>query len=149
MSSTGFETFDSTIQKTNEILKDIERDFGWEERRNQSYSALRAVLHALRDRLTVEEAAELGAQLPMLVRGMFYEGWNPSIVPRRLDREEFLQEVRKEFPFSIEGEIDSVVEVVLTTLRKYISIGEAEDIISILPRDLADMLRPMLVGTSC
>jgi uncharacterized protein (DUF2267 family) len=52
--------------------------YGWpKERRNQSYAALGAVLHALRDRLTVEETAQLGAQLPMLVRGIFYAEWDP------------------------------------------------------------------------
>ncbi|HEY5940705.1 MAG TPA: non-homologous end-joining DNA ligase [Gemmatimonadales bacterium] len=32
----------------------------------------------LRDRLTVEETAHPGAQLPMLIRGSYYAGWEPS-----------------------------------------------------------------------
>lgn len=82
MSNSGFAEFDTTIQKTNELLKEIETAFSWpENRRNQSYAALRAVLHALRDRLPVEETVQLGTQLPMLIRGMYYEGWDPSKVP--------------------------------------------------------------------
>src|SRR2546430_3210653 len=51
--------FDVTIEKTNKVLKDIEESYGWpRERRRQSYDALRAVLHALRDRLVVTEAAD-------------------------------------------------------------------------------------------
>jgi uncharacterized protein (DUF2267 family) len=52
-------------------------------KRNQSYSALRAVLHALRDRLTVAETAHLSAQLPMLIRGIYFKGWDPTKVPVR------------------------------------------------------------------
>ena len=79
MVDTGFATFSTTVDKTNRVLKEIERAYGWpQDRRNQSYTALRAVLHALRDRLTVEESAQFAAQLPMLIRGLYYGGWDPS-----------------------------------------------------------------------
>jgi uncharacterized protein (DUF2267 family) len=55
-------------------LKQIETELGWENHRNMSYAALRPVLHALRDRLTVQEAADLAAQLPLLVKGIFFDG---------------------------------------------------------------------------
>lgn len=149
MRSAGFEIFDETVQKTNQLLKDIEERLGWEGRRNQSYAALRIVLHALRDRLTIEEASELASQLPMLVRGIFYEGWNPSSVPRKIDKEEFVREIRKQFRFSHEGErggIGEIIGAVLYSLRKHISLGEAEDIVSILPKDLAGAVRSVLIG---
>jgi hypothetical protein len=58
MAQTGLATFDTTLEKTNHVLKEIERAYGWpKERRNQAYDALRAVLHAVRDRLPVEETA--------------------------------------------------------------------------------------------
>src|SRR3546814_6955305 len=61
-----------------------------------AYHALRSVLHALRDRLTLEEAAHLGAQLPMLVRGIYYDSWHPAGMPRRERSEgEFLAHVEK------------------------------------------------------
>jgi uncharacterized protein (DUF2267 family) len=62
MTTTGFDAFDKTIHKTNALLKHIENELGWENQRNMSYAALRAVLHALRDRLTVQEAADLAEQ---------------------------------------------------------------------------------------
>ncbi len=68
MSSTGLEVFDKTIQTTNSWLNEIGEDLGPD--RQRCYNALRAVLFALRDRLTVEEAADLSAQLPMLIRGI-------------------------------------------------------------------------------
>jgi uncharacterized protein (DUF2267 family) len=75
MSATGLDVFDQTLQKTNIWLKEIMDDLGPD--RQRAYHALRAVLHTLRDRLTVEEAAHLSAQLPLLVRGIYFEGWHP------------------------------------------------------------------------
>ena len=78
MSETTFSSFDTMVDKANRLLRDIEEANGWpKERRKQSYAALRAVLHRLRDRLSVDGAAHLGAQLPTLIRGVYYDGWKP------------------------------------------------------------------------
>jgi len=138
MAQTGFTSFNTTVDKTNHLLHEIEESFGWpKDRRNQSYAALRGLLHALRDRLTVEEAAQLGAQLPMLVRGIYYEGWDPSKVPVKMDRDEFLQRVRREFPYSIDSDIEAVVRAVLLALRHHVTEGEWDDIRASLPKNLA------------
>ncbi|HZA09454.1 MAG TPA: DUF2267 domain-containing protein [Mycobacterium sp.] len=119
-------------------MKQIEEACDWpKERRNQSYAALRAVLHPLRDRLTVDEAAQLAAQLPMLVRGIYYDGWEPTRVPVKMDKDEFLARVRKEFPYDIRGSLDELVQTVLQALRSYITEGEWQDIKSSMPKDLA------------
>jgi uncharacterized protein (DUF2267 family) len=78
MSLTGLAAFDSSIHLTNGWLKELSEILQWREDRGRAYLALRAVLHALRDRLTVSEVADLAAQLPMVVRGFFYEGWHPA-----------------------------------------------------------------------
>jgi uncharacterized protein (DUF2267 family) len=141
MAETGYSSFTTTVDKTNHLLKQIEQAYGWpKERRNQSYAALRAVLHALRDRLTVEEAAQFGAQLPMLVRGIYYEGWNPTDVPVKMDKEKFLARVRKEFPYELKGDIEHLIETVLNALRIYVTEGEWDDIKSSMPKELAKIL---------
>jgi uncharacterized protein (DUF2267 family) len=147
MSFTGLREFDATLQKTNGLLKDIEAAYGWENRRNQSYAALRSVLHALRDRLTVQETAQLGAQLPMLVRGIYYAGWRPERVPIKMSRDEFLQAVRREFPYSLPRgiDIDDVVRVVLAALRKFVSVGEWDDIASVVPKDIREVVSSVRV----
>src|SRR6267154_1167620 len=137
MTKTGYRSFDTTVDKTNHILRQIEETYGWpKERRNQSYAALRAVLHALRDRLTVEEAAHLAAQLPMLIRGLYYEGWDPSHVPVKMNREQFLARVRREFPFEVGDGIEPLVQTVFHSLRRHITDGEWKNVMSTMPKDL-------------
>jgi uncharacterized protein (DUF2267 family) len=141
MGGTGFSSFKTTEDKTNRLLREIEEAYGWpKERRNQSYAALRAVLHAVRDRLTVEETAQLGAQLPMLVRGIFYAEWDPSKVPMKQNREDFMQRIREQFPYQIEGGIEQLERTVLQAMRRYITDGEWDDIKSAMPKDLAAAL---------
>ena len=141
MSESGFSSFKTTEAKTNRVLREIEEAYGWpKERRNQSYAALRAVLHALRDRLPVDEASQLGAQLPMLVRGIYYSGWDPSKVPVKMSRDEFMQRIRDNFPYEIDGDIEQLVHTVLQALRHYIDDGEWDDVKSVMPNELASAL---------
>jgi uncharacterized protein (DUF2267 family) len=70
MSMTDVPTFDKTIVKTNRWLTDLQQAIGADDR-NQAYLTLRAVLHALRDRIPPDEVAQLSAQLPTLIRGFF------------------------------------------------------------------------------
>jgi uncharacterized protein (DUF2267 family) len=141
MVDTGYRSFDTTVDKTNHVLNEIERAYGWpKERRNQSYAALRAVLHALRDRLTVDESAQLAAQLPMLIRGVYFEGWEPSRVPEKMGRDAFLHRVRREFSYAVRGDEAQLVRTVLSALRQHISDGEWEDIKSTVPREVAELL---------
>jgi len=141
MSDSGYSTFTTTVDKTNHVLNQIEHAYGWpKERRNQSYAALRAVLHALRDRLTVDEAAQLSAQLPMLIRGIYFAGWDPSKVPVKMKKEEFLERIQREFPYEVEGGLEPLVQNVLRALKGHVSEGEWEDIRSSMPQELATIL---------
>ncbi|MGW2625085.1 DUF2267 domain-containing protein [Micromonospora taraxaci] len=130
--------FESSLDKTNLILKDIEDAYGWpKDRRNQSYAALRTVLHLLRDRLPVDESVEFAQQLPVLVRGIYFDGWVPSDVPIKLNRDDFLYEVRQGFPYDAEGGPERVTQVVLDTLRRHVTQGEWQDVKDTMPKDLA------------
>src|SRR5688572_2333487 len=97
MSTTSLDVFDTTLHKTHLWLNDLMQAMDSNDR-HQAYLALRATLHALRDRLTLEEVAQLAAQLPMLIRGFYYEGWDPTDKPQRArHKEQFLDEIGRQF----------------------------------------------------
>ena len=139
MSATGLDVFDTTLQKTNRWLKEIMEELGWKDRRN-AYQALRATLHALRDRLPVEEVAHLGAQLPMLVRGIYYEGWDATDKPLKLRQDEaFLALVGMEFQGDDDADPDVIARAVLTVMSQHVSHGEIEDVKAALPQRVREL----------
>lgn len=101
-----------------------------------AYQALRSVLHTLRDRLPAPEVAHLGAQLPILVRGIFYEGWNPSAAPMRLNREEFLGRIADGISSSRILDPRTVAEDVFTVMNHFLGAGELTKIAGILPPEI-------------
>jgi uncharacterized protein (DUF2267 family) len=104
------------------------------------YSALRITLHALRDRLTVEEVAHLGAQLPMLVRGFYYEGWDPTGKPEKVrHKEQFLARIEQEFKNDDSVDPEVVARAVFFVLSHRVTQGEIEDVKHILPEELRSL----------
>jgi uncharacterized protein (DUF2267 family) len=136
MSATGPRPFDATLQLTHTWLNELSEEMNWADRA-RAYHALRAVLHTLRDRLSVDEVAALGAQLPMLVRGFYYEGWRPDDHRHKgRNREGFLAEVGAAFPDDPEVQPERVSHAVFRLLRRHISAGEIEGIKHVLPVEL-------------
>ena len=139
MSMTGVESFDATLQKTHIWLNELMDELHWGDR-YKAYAALRATLHALRDRLSVEEAAHLGAQLPMLIRGLYYEGWTPAGKPdRERHKEEFLAPIRAHFRNDPDLDPERVARAVFSVLSKRVTEGEIADVKRVLPKDLLEL----------
>lgn len=139
MSQTGLTPFDSTIHTTNIWLNEIGERLGWVDRQ-RAYHALRAVLHALRDRLSVEHAAALAAQLPLLVRGIYYEGWHPAGKPlKERKKEEFLAHIAAAFQDDFDIDSERVARTVFRVLAQHVSAGEIESMQSTLPAELRSL----------
>ena len=135
--TTGLDTFDKTVQESNLWLKDVRERLNTYDR-HHAYSTMRAVLHAVRDRIGPENAAHLGAQLPTLLRGLFYEGWDPTGKPTKERHESaFLAHIARELPRAAgPGEIEQGALAVLDVLSKHIDRGAAVKLAAILPQDL-------------
>ncbi len=141
MNSTGIRNLDNAIQTTNIWLRDLDAILGWDDR-VKTYAALRTVLHALRDELIVEEAVDLAAQIPLIIRGLYYEGWVPAKTPRReRDLDLFLARVADNYSQSDAGRIDPrwLCESVFTLLNTYVSAGEIDDVKNMLFSHLQDL----------
>ena len=105
-----------------------------------AYAALRAVLHTLRDSLTVKEAAELADQMPTLVRGIFFEGWSPAQSPERLhNADEFAAKVMHTLGKHPEIHAANATRAVFALLDRHISAGEIDDVIGIMPKNLRSL----------
>lgn len=135
MSSTGLDVFDRTLQATHIWLNGVGEQMGPDKQR--CYHILRAVLHALRDRLTVDEAAHLAAEMPLLVRGIFYEGYAPARMPANMDtEEEFLDRVAEGLKGLGPVAPKHAVTAVAAVLDRHISAGEMKEVRQMLPKAL-------------
>lgn len=133
--TTGLSSLDSTVQKTNEWLAELTDQLRFDDKQD-AYVSLRAVLHALRDRLPVELSAALAAQLPMLVRGMYYEGWRPGAVPERYRTdEEFIEAVCEQLHqrTDLHPRARDLIGETLKLLGRRLTVGEVEKVKHALP----------------
>jgi uncharacterized protein (DUF2267 family) len=139
MSATGLEVFDKTLQETHLWLKALESQIGGEDR-HRTYLILRSALHALRDRLGPRAAAQLGAQLPILLRGVFYEGWRPTDTPVK-DRhaEEFFAHVRAGLPPGMKLNVDEAVRAVFAVISQRVDPGEVAKMAKLMPAELREL----------
>jgi len=147
MSATGLEVFDKTIHETNQFVKVVMRELGTDDRRI-AFGALRGALHALRDHLEVHTMAHLSAQMPMLLRGLFYEGWKPNTGPsreRHLDH--FLAHVSELLPPRLEGYPEEAARAAYVALSECMDGGELAKVVHQMPAELR-RLWPEQVGSA-
>lgn len=132
-------TLEHAVHVANQWLDELCGELGRDDRRH-AYRVLRASLIALRDRLTVEEATDLGAQLPTIIRGVYYEGWNPAKTPtRQRSKDQFLERVAQLFTPRPEGSVEDSVRAVFRVLGEHVTLGEIEDVEANLPEGVRDL----------
>jgi uncharacterized protein (DUF2267 family) len=135
----GLESLEHTVQLTHIWINELDEKLGWNNKA-RSYRLLRAVFHALRDWLQLSEAADFAAQLPVLLRGIFYEQWRPGAAPaRKRSKAAFLARVQEEFkgdPLILSPrEITAVFEVISSK----ITAGEVDDVRASLPEEVREL----------
>jgi len=135
MSATGLEVFDKTLQTTNTWLNEMMEELGPD--RHLAWHVLGAVLRALRDRLPMELSVHLGAQLPLLVRGLYYDQWRPREQPVKLrSREEFFARAEQDLKNIRPVNVETAVRCVFKVLTHYLDPGQLEHVRNALPQDV-------------
>jgi uncharacterized protein (DUF2267 family) len=140
MSVQTVDSIERSVHKTNEWLKDLAAELG-EEDRDDAWRILKGYLQVLRDELTVDEAAQLAAQLPLVLRGAYYEGFDPSDTPARLrHRDEFLARLQERARLPGPDDAERAADAATTVLRRHVTAGEFDDVLAQLPAEVRELL---------
>ncbi len=132
---------EKNIQHTMTWVYAIEEECNWEEdNKKEAFTALRVVLRELRDLLPLETAIHLSAQLPLLIRGLFFENWSTQVnQPKIRKKEDFLASIADGLFSYPDADPEIITRSVLKVLSDKISAGELEKIIAVLPTDIKDL----------
>lgn len=136
--------FDKHVKEINEFVKDLSIELGHPDDQTQTIRLLRAVLHTVRDRITISESFDLLAQLPMMLKALYVEQWKYSEKPpldysdisgfkEAVERE---QERMGEQKFDWEESTEDLARIVLASLRKYLTDGQAIHIMDQMPKEV-------------
>jgi uncharacterized protein (DUF2267 family) len=137
--TTGLGVFDTTVQQTNLWLKDIMERIETDDR-HFAYQVLRGTLHMIRDRIGPENAVHFGAQLPMLIRGLYYEGWHMAHTPTRTRRlMDFIDDIEQDARQDFGPNREEMVRAAFQTIADHIDAGEVDKLIKAFPEDLKSL----------
>ena len=139
MSVHSVDSIDRSVHKTNEWLSDLADALGIDDRK-QAWRVLRAYLQLLRDQVTIDEAAQLAAQLPLVLRGAFYEGFDPGHQPAPHDRGRFLVLLAERAQLPDTDAAGRAAEAATSVLRRHVTPGEVDEILGQLPTELREVL---------
>lgn len=138
MGGTSITNFTQAAQQAQQWVNELADDLKWDERR--AYHLFRCVLHALRDWLSQEEMVDLSAQLPVLVRGIYFEGWKPLETPvweRRKD--DLIERVQDAFSGDLLSDPDAAVSAVFRLLDRHVSHGEIVQVRKSMKKSLREL----------
>lgn len=139
MTTTGISTLDHAPQVVAEWLNQLCESLDWHNKK-RAYHLLRSTLHALRDYLAPEEAANLSAQLPILLRGIYFEGWTPARTPiKERDKASFFTRIEADFQDEPLEDTQAAVVAVFDLLRRHVSAGQIDQIAKSMRQPLRDL----------
>jgi len=136
MSATGLDVLDKTLQTTHIRLDELMAEIGPD--RQVAWHVLEVVLHAVRGRIPLELAVHLGSQLPLRVRGLYYDQWHaPSRMgekPRSLDA--FLAPIGEQLAQIHPINPSNATRAVFRILSQHVNPGQIEKVKHALPGEV-------------
>lgn len=140
--------FEKFAQEGNLFVKNLAKSLGHPDETGRTGIILRAVLHTIRDRITISESLNMLSQLPMFIKAVYADSWKYREKPLSMRTvEDFTNEVEKhqqqygEYEFNWKESTEDIVKTVIKELGTYITKGEFEDIMAQLPEELEKMFR--------
>lgn len=127
--------FNSATTEAYAWLDAVCEELDWGDR-HRALRGMRAALHVLRDHLSSEQNAKLSAQLPTLIRGIYFEGWNPAHTAHDRSIEAYLDAIAQSDPLEKDVDPFEIARAVYAVLARHISAGEVEKIVTTLPHRL-------------
>lgn len=127
--------FDDVVDAATDWIDDLMRRLGWHDR-DKVYSALIAALHALRDWLPRDEAVYVGGCLPLLLRGLYYEGWRAAGHASNKSRRAFLERIHDGVHREPGIDAEQVAKAVLALLAARLPPAELENAKAATPEEL-------------
>ena len=107
---------------------------------NLAFATLKATLHAVRDQLDTATAAELGGRLPALVRGLYYDGWDPWKKRRRSELcRDFTRRVADDGSRAPRIKAERAAKAALEVLFERMPAAVMRPVIERLPIDLHEL----------
>jgi len=134
----GLQDLRAALSETEAWIDDIMRRLGWHDR-ERVYLVLLATLHALRDSLPQDEAIYIGAQLPPLLRGLYYEGWHPGARLAAKSRSAFLERIHDGVHRDPGIDVEEAARIVFAVLAARLPAGELEDAKAATPQPLHNL----------
>lgn len=135
MSATNLDVFDKTLQKTNIWLNEVSAEIGPD--RQLAWHVLGSVLRALRDRLPADLAAHVGAELPLLIRGAYYDQYRPADQPRvTRSLDEFLQTIAGNLGPVRPVDPQAAARAVFSAINRHFAPGQVRKAREALPLEL-------------
>lgn len=131
--------FERTTHEAHEWVNDLAGRTGWTNER-EVLRLLRIVLCKIRDHLSANEMAQFSAQLPIILRGMFFEGWQPRNTPvRERHASELIAAVDERVGDVLDYQGVTDIKAVFNVINAHVSRGEVEDVRACLPQELRDL----------
>jgi len=136
MSAKGLQVIDRTVQDTHEWVNELAERLDWHHHKD-ALRLLRVVLHGVRDHLMVNELAQLSAQLPLLIRGMMFEGWQPAKTPvKERHAAQFIGHIEEMIGHDLEYRGPEDISTVFVLLNHRLTRGEVNDVRANLPAEI-------------
>lgn len=135
---TDIQKLGETLIETEQWIDDATHRLGWQDR-SKVYAALIGTLHALRDSLPRDEAVYVGAQMPALLRGLYYEGWHPSARGTAKTRDGFLERIHEAVHRDPGIDAEQVALAVFALLAARLPASELEDAKAATPKPLRSL----------